>query len=213
MNLYLKSFAQINLAEQPFQRDSWTQHILIRLRPNFSTASLDQPCIVSTFHKYSRNLHILHTWCGCWMAVWIGPPTSNFFSVGNKTISIGYGPVIHNIIWHFAWFDWGRKFYCWMPFLMQTCWQTRKLDVFTWDNISQLDSSHMSSVRYQDNNNQQVCAYFFFAAHTCQIAISPISITRRTPQGGGVDLWVEDIYDARQLHPFKTHPLTLTSKN
>ena len=142
-------------------------------------------------------------------------PTSNLFPTGNDTISTGYGHVIrHNIIWHFAWFDWGRKFYCWMPFLMQTCWQTRKLDVFTWDIISQLDSPHMSLVTYQDDNNQQVCAYFFFfAAHTCQIAISPISITRRTPQGGGVDLWVEGICDPRQLHPFKTHPLTLTSKN
>ena len=73
MNLYLKPSAQINLAEQPFQRDSWSQHILIRLRPNVSTTSLPQPCIVPTFHKDSRNLHILHTWCGCWMVVWIGP--------------------------------------------------------------------------------------------------------------------------------------------
>ena len=27
MDLYLKPFAEINIAEQRFQRDSWTQHI------------------------------------------------------------------------------------------------------------------------------------------------------------------------------------------
>ena len=100
-----------------------------------------------------------------------------------------------NNIWHFAWFDWGRKFYCQMPFLIQTCWQTRKLGVFTWDTISQLDSPHISFVTYQDDNNQQGCAYFHLVAHTCQIAISQVSITQRTPQGGGVDLWVEGVCD------------------
>ena len=42
-----------------------------------------------------------------------------------------------------------------MPFLVQPCWQTRKLGVFTWDTILQLDSPHMSFVTYQDDNNQQ----------------------------------------------------------
>ena len=84
-------------------------------------------------------------------------PTSNLFPTGNDTISTRYGHVIrHNIIWHFAWFDWGRKFYSRMPFLTQTCWQARKLGVFTWDTISQLDSPHTSFVTQRDDNNQQV---------------------------------------------------------
>ena len=49
----------------------------------------------------------------------------------------------------------------------------------------------MSSVMYQDDNNQQGCAYILVAAQTCQIAISPVSITGRTAQ------WVEGIHDPR----------------
>ena len=61
MNLYLTPFTEINLAEQPFQPDSWAQHVSICLRPNVSTTSLVLPCIVPTFHEDTRNLHILHT--------------------------------------------------------------------------------------------------------------------------------------------------------
>ena len=115
MNLYLKSFAETNLAEQPFQRDSWTRHISIRLQPNVSTTSLALPCIIPTFHEDTCNLHILHTWCCHWMTV----TTSNLFLTGNDTISIAYDLVVqHSIIWHFGWFDWDRKFYWWMLFLM-----------------------------------------------------------------------------------------------
>ena len=90
-------------------------------------------------------------------------PTTNLFPTKNNTISTGYGPVIqHNIIWHSAWFDWGRKFYCRIPFLTQTCWKTGKLDVFTWDANPQLNSRNTSFVTYQNDNNLQGCAYFFF---------------------------------------------------
>ena len=71
MNLYITPFTETNLAEKPFQPDSWIQHISICLRPTVSTTSLVLPSIVPTFH--ARNLHILHTWCGRWMTVWIGP--------------------------------------------------------------------------------------------------------------------------------------------
>ena len=60
-----------------------------------------------------------------------------------------------------------------------------------------MESPHTSFVTYQDDNNQQECAYFLLAAQNCQTALSPVSITRRTPQGGGVDLWVEGICDPR----------------
>ena len=60
MNLYLKPFAEINLAEQPFQLDSWTQHIPIRLRPVVSTTSPILTRIIPTFHEDTRSLHILH---------------------------------------------------------------------------------------------------------------------------------------------------------
>ena len=47
MNLYLKPFAEINLAEQPFQRDSWTQSMRIYVSYifyNFDVvAGLDMP--------------------------------------------------------------------------------------------------------------------------------------------------------------------------
>ena len=56
---------------------------------------------------------------------------------------------------------------------------------------------HMSFVMYQDNNNQQGCAYILVAAHTHQIAISPVSITERAAQGDAVGLRVEGIYDPR----------------
>ena len=46
----------------------------------------------------------------------------------------------------------------------------------------------MAFVTNQDDNNQEGCAYFLLAAHNRQVAISPVSITRRTPQGGGIDL-------------------------
>ena len=55
----------------------------------------------------------------------------------------------------------------------------------------------MSFVMYQDNNNQQGCAYILLAAHTHQIAISPVSITERAAQGDAVGLRVEGIYDPR----------------
>ena len=71
--LIFKPFAEINLAEQPFQLDSWTQHILIPLWPIVSTISLTLPCILPTFHKDTCNLHILHTWCGRSMTIWIDP--------------------------------------------------------------------------------------------------------------------------------------------
>ena len=67
----------------------------------------------------------------------------------------------------------------------------------TWDTISQLNSLHMSFVTYEDDNNQQGCAYFLLVTHTCQIAKPLVSITRRTPQGGGVSLWVEVTYNSR----------------
>ena len=59
MNLYLKP--EINLAEKPFQRDSWTQHISIRLRPIFSTTSLALPRIVPTFHE-DNVIYIFYTY-------------------------------------------------------------------------------------------------------------------------------------------------------
>ena len=83
-----------------------------------------------------------------------------------------------------------------LSFLMQTCWQTRK-QVFLPETPSHIDNPHMSFVTYQDDNNQQGCACFLLVAHTCQITISPVSITWRTPWGGGVDLWVEGICDTR----------------
>ena len=55
----------------------------------------------------------------------------------------------------------------------------------------------MSFIMYQDNNNQQGCAYILLAAHTHQIAISPVSVTERAAQGDAVGLRVEGIYDPR----------------
>ena len=39
-----------------------------------------------TFHEDTRNLHILHSCCGCWMTVWIGPHLT--FSLPATTPSV-----------------------------------------------------------------------------------------------------------------------------
>ena len=59
MNLYSKLFAEINLAEQSSQRDSWAQHMSTCPWSTTSTTSLTLPCIVPTFHEDTRNLRIL----------------------------------------------------------------------------------------------------------------------------------------------------------
>ena len=96
-----------------------------------------------------------------------------------------------------------------MPFLTQTCCQTRKLGVFTWDTISQLNNRQTSFVTYQDDNNQQGCAYFLLPAHTRQIAISPVSITRST-HGRKRGWLVSRRYIWPQITALLRHPLTLT---
>ena len=60
MNLNLKPLTEINLAMQPFQRDSWTQYTSICIQPIVSTTSLALPRIVPRFHKDTRNLHIFY---------------------------------------------------------------------------------------------------------------------------------------------------------
>ena len=64
------------------------QPLSIRLPPNVSTTSLTLPCIVSTFHKDTCNLPTLHTWCGRWMTVWIGPHLTFSFSLPRMTPSL-----------------------------------------------------------------------------------------------------------------------------
>ena len=111
MNLNLKPFAEINLAEQPFQRDSWTQHILIRLRPIVSTTSLALPPIVPTFHEDTCNLHHSLThypwlWLYCclcpsnWGRQQTASSSSPFFPV-ERILHYWHYIILH--IWHCRW--------------------------------------------------------------------------------------------------------------
>ena len=94
VNLYLKRFAETNLAEQPFQRGSWKQQTSMRQQPIVSTTSLALPRIVPTYHEDTYFTYLIWSLNGS-----LDRPTSNLFSTGNHTISIGYGPVVQrNII-------------------------------------------------------------------------------------------------------------------
>ena len=59
VNLYLKPFAEINLAEQPLQHYSWTQHISIRLQPTVSKTPLALPLIVPV-HSMIHIIYIFY---------------------------------------------------------------------------------------------------------------------------------------------------------
>lgn len=113
MNLHLKSFAEINLAEQTFQRDCWTQYI-ISLWPIISTTSLALQHIVPTFHEDKHILHILHSWCGCWIMVWIELHIT-FYLPGTMPSLLDIAP-LYNTICNFAWLDWGIKFTAGYPY-------------------------------------------------------------------------------------------------
>ena len=114
----------------------------------------------------------------------------NLLPAGNNAISTGYSSIIqYNLQFCMTWLR--HKVYCCISLLMQTCWETRKLDVFIWDKILKLNNHH-TFVTHHDDNNQQGCAYFLLEAHACQTVIFPVNITWRTPKGVLMETTMKD---------------------
>lgn len=65
-------------------------------------------------HEDTHILHILHSWCGCWIIMWIDLHL-NFYLPGTMPSLLDIAP-LYNTICNFAWLDWGIKFTAGYPY-------------------------------------------------------------------------------------------------